>query len=313
MQRVYRDIYGKLQNSTVSVKEPKHARTVYMNDTLHLGLIQMPISRNPENNIAWLADQARGLIHDPRRPHLIIGVEFGISPDRPLESNGPEMLAMSGLAAELQTWLIPGSLKLAQTGGGFANAAPVFAPDGTLAGTYKKMVPWNTDLEQGTVPGADYLTFDLDRPRVRCGLQICFDADFPEISRTLTLMGSEVIIQLSMDPDSIPRAYECIKYARAMENQAYYVYMNGSGAYGHYTLGGRSLVVSPEGNTVFAAGEQPTASIVSLDLTRLRHCREHGSWDQVAQLQALRQYCPQQPWAGQEPSSPLFQQPPFRE
>lgn len=277
-----------------------------MIDTLHMGLIQMPISPDPEENIHYLADKAHGLIRDPRRPHLIVGVEFGISPDTILESDGPVMHSLSDLAAELQTWIIPGSLKLAEPGGGFANAAPVFAPSGNLAGLYKKMVPWDTALEKGTIPGTQYVTFDLDQPAVRCGLQICFDADFPEISRTLTLMGSEVLIQLSMDPDSIPRSYECIKYARAMENQAYYVYMNGSGDYGHYTLGGKSLVVSPEGQTVFAAGEQPTASIVSLDLTRLRHCRQQGSWDQVAQLQALRTYAPKQPWAGSEPDSPLF-------
>jgi predicted amidohydrolase len=278
---------------------------------LHLGMIQMPISRNPDTNIRYFEARAKGLCRDPRRPHLIIGVEFGISPDRILDPAGPEIKALQTLAASLQAWLIPGSLKLAEPGGGFSNAAPVLDPEGNLAGMYKKMVPWDTDLEAGTIPGREYLTFDMQQPNVRCGLQICFDADFPEISRTLTLMGSEVLIQLSMDPDSIPKAYECIKYARAMENQAYYIYMNGSGEYGHYTLGGRSLAVSSEGHTLFAAGEQPTASIVSLDLTRLRHCRQHGSWDQVAQLKALRQYTPAQPWAGHESGSPVFSQAPF--
>lgn len=282
-----------------------------MSTPLHVGLIQMEISPETQTNIDTLEAKAEALCNDPRRPQLIIGVEFGIAPHHIEDPEGPAMQRLSRLAARLGVWLVPGSLKLAEPGGGFSNAAPVFAPDGRLAGTYKKMVPWDTDLEKGTLPGRDYLVFDIEKPQVRFGLQICFDADFPEISRTLTLMGAEVLIQLSMDPDSIPDSYQHIKYARAIENQAYYIYMNGACDYGHYHLAGGSLVVSPEGQRIFEAGERPTATIVSLDLERLRHCRAAGSWDQVAQLQALYDHAPSQPLAGNEQAGALFQRPPF--
>jgi predicted amidohydrolase len=282
-----------------------------MSQRLHAGLIQMEISRDTDKNIDGFAEKATALCHDPRRPHLIVGVEFGIAPNRIEEPDGPAMQALSRLAADLGVWLVPGSLKLAEADGGFSNAAPVFDPSGGLAGIYKKMVPWDTDLEKGTIPGHDYHVFDIADPGVRFGLQICFDADFPEISRTLTLMGAEVLIQLSMDPDSIPSGYQHIKYARAMENQAYYIYMNGAGDYEHFHLGGGSMVISPEGNCVFQAGERPTATIVTLDLDRLRHCRKHGSWDQVAQLQALCDHAPRQPFAGRERTSRVFSRLPF--
>ena len=282
-----------------------------MANTLHVGLIQMAISPETETNLDTFAHKAEALCNDPRRPQLIVGVEFGIAPERIEEPDGLAMQRLAQLAARLGVWLVPGSLKLAETGGGFSNAAPVFDPSGRLAGTYKKMVPWDTDLEKGTLPGREYRVFDIAEPRTRFGLQICFDADFPEISRTLTLMGAEVLIQLSMDPDSIPDSYQHIKYARAIENQAYYIYMNGAGDYGHYHLAGGSLVVSPEGQRLFEAGERATATIVSLDLDRLRHCRAAGSWDQVAQLQALYDYAPAQPLAGKEQESAVFQAPPF--
>ncbi|MGX9366781.1 carbon-nitrogen hydrolase family protein [Desulfoplanes sp. PS50] len=282
-----------------------------MSEILHVGLIQMEISPDTDKNIDVFAEKATALCADPRHPQLVIGVEFGIAPNRIERPDGPAMQRLGRLAAELGVWLVPGSLKMAEPGGKFSNAAPVFDPTGTLAGIYKKMVPWDTDLEKGTVPGRDYHVFDIAEPKVRFGLQICFDADFPEISRTLTLMGAEVLIQLSMDPDSIPKSYQHIKYARAIENQAYYIYMNGACDYHHYHLAGGSLVISPEGNCLFEAGERPTSTIVSLDLDRLRHCRRHGSWDQVAQLQALRDYAPQQPWAGREQASEVFQRHPF--
>jgi len=284
-----------------------------MSETLHVGLIQMEISRETGRNVDLFEEKAKALCNDPRRPHLIVGVEFGIAPETVEDPDGPAMRRLGRLAAELGVWLVPGSLKLAEPGGGFSNAAPVFDPSGNVAGIYRKMVPWDTDLEKGTVPGSDYHVFDIAEPEVRFGLQICFDADFPEISRTLTLMGAEVLIQLSMDPDSIPPSYQHIKYARAIENQAYYIYMNGACDYGHYHLAGGSLVVSPEGDCLFEAGERPTSTIVSLDLNRLRHCRQHGSWDQVAQLKAMYDYAPAQPLAGREPESDVFDRPPFRE
>lgn len=277
-----------------------------MSRILHVGLIQMEISPDTEKNVHSFCEKATALCQDQRRPQLIVGVEFGIAPDRPQDQNGAAMQRLARLAAELGVWLVPGSLKLAEAGGGFSNAAPVFDPGGNLAGIYKKMVPWDTDLEKGTIPGRDYHVFDIAEPEVRFGVQICFDADFPEISRTQTLMGAEVLIQLSMDPDSIPPSYRHIKFARAIENQSYYVYMNGAGDYAHYHLAGGSLVVSPEGDCLFEAGERPTSTIVSLDMDRLRHCRRHGSWDQVAQLQALYDFAPAQPWAGRERESDLF-------
>lgn len=282
-----------------------------MSEVLHVGLVQMEISPDTDTNIKMFEQKAEALCADLRRPHLIVGVEFGIAPERIEDPDGPAMRRLADLAAELGVWLVPGSLKMAEPRGGFSNAAPVFDPTGRLAGVYKKMVPWDTNLEKGTIPGQKYLVFDIAEPQVRFGLQICFDADFPEISRTLTLMGAEVLIQLSMDPDSIPKSYRHIKFARAIENQAYYIYMNGACDYGHFHLAGGSLAVSPEGNCIFEAGERPTSTIVSLDLDRLRHCRQNGSWDQVAQLQALYDYAPGQPLAGKERESELFKRAPF--
>jgi predicted amidohydrolase len=274
---------------------------------LNLAIVQMPISPDAGENVDFLAERMEALESEVRRPDLVVGVEYGIAPEEPEPVDGEIMRRLGELAAKHQVALLPGSMKMVAPGEeGFRNAAPFFGPDGSLLGVYDKMVPWDTALEAGTIPGDEYLMVELPGSGARIGVLICFDADFPEIARTLTLMGSEVLIQLSMDPDSIPPQYRDVKVARAIENQAYYVYTCGAGDYGSMHLRGRSLVVGPEGDTVFEAGEAATTSLITLELDRVANARKRGSWHQVAQLEALRQNAPEQPFAGRELESPLF-------
>lgn len=273
---------------------------------LQLGIIQMPLSASTEDNVTYLEERVKELAGSDRRPELVVGVEFGVAPAQPESPAGPVMQKLAGIAARYQVYLIPGSLKLDDGKGGFYNVAPVFGPRGNLIGTYAKMVPWDTTLEKGTVPGREYLVFDLPEKDTRVGVQICFDADFPEISRAQTLLGAEVLVQLSMDPDTIPLNYNAVKTARAIENQVYYVYTNGVGDYGGMHLRGHSRVIDPEGNTIYEAGEIPTHPVITLDLARVRRCRREGSWQQVAILEAFFRHRPGQPFAGRELESPLF-------
>ncbi len=273
---------------------------------LNLSIIQMPISPDTQENVEYLENKINSLFADNRRPELVVGVEFGIAPSTPEPLEGKALKKLAAIAARHGIYIIPGTLKLDNGNGGFYNSAPVFNPRGELLGTYSKMVPWNTKLEEGTVPGTEYRVFELPEKNTRVGVQICFDADFPEISRTQTLMGAEILIQLSMDPDSIPLRYNTVKTARAIENQAYYVYTNGVGDFDNFHLRGHSTVIDPEGNIIFEAGEVPTFPVLTLDLDKVKQCRELGTWHQVSILKTLGEYRPGQPYAGKELESPLF-------
>jgi predicted amidohydrolase len=277
-----------------------------MQRNLNVAIIQMPVSSDVRENLDYLESKLTNLFTDKRQPELVVGVEFGIAPAQPEPASGETMERLAAIASKHSIYFIPGTMKLEDGKGGFYNSAPVFNPRGELLGIYSKMVPWDTGLEKGTIPGTEYLVFEIPEKNTRIGVQICFDADFPEISRTQTLLGAEILIQLSMDPDSIPPRYNTVKAARAIENQVYYIYTNGVGDYENFHLRGHSMVINPEGDIVYEAGEVPTFPVLTLDLDMVKRCREMGNWHQVSILKALEQYPPGQPFAGREQESPLF-------
>ncbi len=279
---------------------------------LRVSIIQMPVRSNPWRNMQALEQGLARAASGEAPIDLAVGVEFGVSPGPPLQEKNEFFGYLGDMAARYGVYLLPGSLKIAADGeGGFYNQAPVFGPDGGLLGRYDKMVPWDTSLEQGTVPGREPLVFDIPEKGTRAGVMICYDADFPEIARGLTLSGAEVLIQLSMDPDTIPGEYGAIKQARALENQAYYIYTNGVGECEGFTLAGGSRIHGPEGETLYRAGAEEETGGASLDLDRLRRCRKEGSWGQVRILRAYLEHLPPRLWAGAERESPLAGMLPF--
>jgi predicted amidohydrolase len=279
---------------------------------LRVALIQMPVGSNPWHNVQALEEGLARAASGDAPCELAVGVEFGISPGPPLPEKNEMYGYLGDMAARYGVYLLPGTAKIAaDEAGGFYNQAPVFGPDGALLGRYNKMVPWDVGLERGTVPGREPLVFDIPEKGTRAGVMICFDADFPEIARDLTLSGAEVLIQLSMDPDTIPVEYGAIKQARAMENQAYYIYTNGVGEFEAFTLAGGSRIIGPESETLYSAGSDAAAGGAVLDLARLRRCRREGSWGQVRILGAHLEHLPPRQWAGAERESPLARRPPF--
>lgn len=131
--------------------------------------------------------------------------------------------------------------------------------------------------------------------------------NFPEISRNLALLGSEVIVKMAADPDPLYQPYRCMPITRALENQLYYVATNGVGEFYSGTLYGHSMVVDPEANILWEAGREPTVATVTLDLERVRLTREHGAFFVDQNLNLLRHFKPPMPFAENLEVAPVFQ------
>jgi len=76
------------------------------------------------------------------------------------------------------------------------NSAVVLDRSGQILGIYDKMHPVTTSpdytvLENGTFPGGEPSVFDLDFGRI--GIQICFDAGFPETWAALARKGAKAV------------------------------------------------------------------------------------------------------------------------
>ena len=127
------------------------------------------------------------------------------------------------LAERYGLWLIPGS-HFERVDELIYNTSIVINPEGIIVNRYHKMFPF-MPYETGITPGSDFCIFDV--PNVgRFGLSICYDAWFPETSRTLTALGAEVIIHPTLT-GTIDRDIELANaVATAALNQCYFVDIN---------------------------------------------------------------------------------------
>jgi len=185
--------------------------------------------------------------------------------------DGPRMEELGKLAQRLGIWLVPGSLCESGPRGELFNTQVVISPSGDLAGNYRKIFPWRP--HEPYDPGDRFVVVDLDGAG-RIGLNICYDAWFPEAIRQLAWMGAEVILNVvkTTTPD---RALELVlARANAIVNQVYVVSVNCAGPVGE----GRSIIVDPEGGVIAEAPDAaPVLLAMDLDLAHVDLVRAHGT------------------------------------
>ncbi len=140
------------------------------------------------------------------------------------------------MARHYDTWLIPGSY-FEELDGAIYNTTPVINPAGEVVTRYRKMFPF-TPYEDGVTPGREFCVFDV--PDVgRFGVSICYDLWFPEVTRTLTSMGAEVIINPVLASFVDRPADLAIAQGSAAMFQSYIFHINGLLAGGN----GYSMVI----------------------------------------------------------------------
>lgn len=71
------------------------------------------------------------------------------------------------------------------------NVAVLFGPEGQLLGKYRKVCLPRSEEEAGLTPGHDYPVFETRLGKI--GMMVCYDGFFPEVARTLSLRGAELI------------------------------------------------------------------------------------------------------------------------
>ncbi len=102
------------------------------------------------------------------------------------------------------------------------NVAHLFTPSGNFYEQQKLHVTPNEREEYGIQPGEGLKVFDTGHARI--GILVCYDVEFPELARLMTLAGVEVIfVPFSTDER---KSYLRVRYtsqARAVENIVYTV------------------------------------------------------------------------------------------
>jgi predicted amidohydrolase len=233
--------------------------------------IQMPVSAT-ESNLEAMQHRLDALMYIYPWVRMVVFSElapYGPSPATAQPLPGPAEDAFCAMAHKHHLWLIPGSM-YERVGKRVYNTASVIDPTGNVVGRYRKMFPFEP-YEVGVSPGEKFLVFDV--PDVgRFGVSICYDMWIPETSRTLAVMGAEVIVHPTLT-GSIDRDLELsIARATATTNQCYVFDINGIGDGGN----GRSTICDPEGTVLYEAGSGEETIPLEIDLDRVRRSRSRG-------------------------------------
>jgi predicted amidohydrolase/GNAT superfamily N-acetyltransferase len=151
-----------------------------------------------------------------------------LPPERPavamrnLSSFTPKYLELFNRLAVKHNVNIIGGSHFTVEGDRLFNIAYLFRRDGTLDKQYKLHITPNERRWWGVSPGDKIEVFDTDRGKI--SIQVCYDVEFPELSRLAVERGAQIIfVPFSTDERY---AYLRVRYcaqARCIENHVYVV------------------------------------------------------------------------------------------
>ena len=188
------------------------------------------------------------------------------------DKNGEEVTAhIGGLAKEYHVNIVAGSVSNVKNSKVF-NTAMVFDRSGACIADYDKIHLFSPMGENGFYSHGDHLCrFKLDG--VRCGIIICYDLRFPELTRSLCIDGIDVLFVVSQWPAMRILHLQSLVTARAIENQMFVICCNSCGKAEATIYGGRSSIVDPLGNTLALAGENEEIISSCCDIQMLKDIR----------------------------------------
>ena len=179
--------------------------------------------------------------------------------------DGPLVTSLAAMAAQHAVWLHGGSFCELADDGSHYNTSVLFAPDGELVVSYRKIHLFGFDGGETVLMSSGDELVVVDTPLGATGLATCYDMRFPEMFRALTEGGATAILLASGWPTPRIEHWDVLSRARAIENQTWFIACNEVGLQQDVQLGGHSVVVDPRGAVVAQAGTAEEVLIVEID------------------------------------------------
>jgi 5-aminopentanamidase len=175
---------------------------------------------------------------------------------------GPGTEAVAADCRDLGVWAVFGLLERGDSGALF-NAAAIVGPGGVI-GTYRKIHLPILGVDRFATPGdRPFAVHDLGGLRI--GVNICYDASFPESARVLTLLGADLVLLPTNWPPGAAKTAKYLAPARALENHIYYAAVNRTGEERGFRFIGQSRFVDCNGEVLAFAGEGEEILYAELD------------------------------------------------
>jgi predicted amidohydrolase len=254
--------------------------------TVRAALVQLRSGRSVGPNMlkaeALIRQAARGgavYVQTPENTALM--ERKGLFAATDFEEQSAPLARFRDLAQELGIYLHVGSLAMNVGSERVANRSYVIAPDGGILARYDKVHLFDVDLSSGenyreskhVRPGSKAVLVDL--PFGRLGLSICYDLRFAALYRALGEAGAALIaIPSAFTKQTGEAHWRVLTRARAIETGAFVLaaaqgglHENGRSTYGH------SIVISPWGDVLAEAGEDPGVIFADFDLAQSAEAR----------------------------------------
>ena len=175
---------------------------------------------------------------------------------------GPSTLALAAAASELDCTAIVGLIEREDSK--LYNAAAVITPEGILGSFRKIHLPF-LGFDRFATPG-DRSFSTWTTPHGNVGINICYDASFPEAARVLKLQGA----QLLAIPTNWPVQSDSCQHltnVRAIENHMIVAAADRVGEERGFRFAGRSQIAGISGSLLAEAGEtEETIIYADVDL-----------------------------------------------
>ena len=194
---------------------------------------------------------------------------------------GPETDKLAECAKELGVHIVVGLLEKVPGNEKCHNSAVLVSPQG-LTGTYRKTHLPYLGVDRFVDPGNEPFRV-YETPAGVLGMHICYDCNFPENARVMTLMGAEILILPTNWPDGRNKVAEFIVNSRAYENTVAVVAVDRVGTERGANFIGRSKIINALGDTLAEASSDKEeiiyAEIDLKDSRNKRHVFKPGEFE----------------------------------
>ena len=180
---------------------------------------------------------------------------------------------IGGLAKELKINVVAGSVANIKNGKIY-NTSYTFDRNGNCVAEYDKTHLFTPMNEDGYfTKGEKTATFTLDGKK--CGILICYDIRFPELTRTLTVNDRlDYLFLVAQWPKMRVDHLLTLSKARAIENQMFVVCTNSCDKSGDTVFGGNSAVFDPWGEKIACASSDREIITADCDEGILENIRQ---------------------------------------
>jgi predicted amidohydrolase len=224
-------------------------------------------------NAAEAARAGAGLIVFPEL--FLTGYNIGAAVFELAEpAGGPSAAKVSAIARETGVTIIYGYPERA--GDLVFNSACLITPAGGGIANYRKAHLYGGGETKLFARGDSLMVAELEG--IKIGILICYDVEFPEAVRALSLAGAELIAV----PTALIRPFDIVARtlvpARAFENQVYVAYAGMCGSEAGLGYCGLSCIVGPDGQDLARAGTGPALLFADIDLSVISRSRKENPY-----------------------------------